>query len=534
MPSTTVDAPASKPSKTPLARQWSGLGWGFVAKLALMMLVNAFGLAAIFSAINAEAWGILVAAVVLLVVADIVYFTKRTVPLKYIFPGLVFLLVFQLFTMAYTGYVAFTNYGTAHNLSQEQAVDAILIQNEKKLEDSPRYQLTVLENRGEIGFAIVDGDVVKAGTAEQPMQEVPDAVVEGGRATQVPGFDVIPTAEIYADQQLQKDVIVLRVPVSENADDGSIRTQDGTTGAIYRSTMVWDEEAQTMTNVDTGVVYTADQSVGSFVAEDGSTLAVGWHVVVGFDNFVKAFTDKNYSEALLKVTAWTFAFAILTVLSSFFVGLILAIIFNDERIRGRKVWRTLFILPYAFPAFMTALLWKGMLNKTYGVVNDWFTFGIDVPWLSDPTMARFSVLMVNLWLSYPYWFLVCTGALQSLSKETMEASRIDGAGAGRQFRSITLPLLLISTAPLAIASFAFNFNNFTIIWMLTGGGPPMEDSSSGLGYTDLLISAIYKISGVQGGKADYGLASALSVLVFIVVGVVSAIAFRQTKKLEEF
>ena len=534
MPSTAVDTPDTRSPEAPHARRWNGLGWGFLAKLALMMLVNAFGLAAIFSALNAEAWGILVASAVLLVLADFIYFSKRAVPLKYIFPGLIFLLIFQLFTMAYTGYVAFTNYGTAHNLSQQQAVDAILIQNEKKLEGSPSYPLTILDNRGELGFAIVDNGVVKAGTADQPLQEIPDAVVEGGRATEVPGFDVIPTSDIYTDQQLQKDVVVLRVPVSENADEGSIRTQDATTGAIYRSTMVWDEAAQTMTNVDTGVVYHADQSVGSFVAEDGSTLPVGWHVVVGFDNFVKAFTDKNYSEALLKVTAWTFAFAILTVLSSFFVGLILAIIFNDERIRGRKIWRTLFILPYAFPAFMSALLWKGMLNRTYGIVNDWFFFGADIPWLSDPMLARVSVLMVNLWLSYPYWFLVCTGALQSLSKETMEASRIDGAGASRQFRSITLPLLLISTAPLAIASFAFNFNNFTIIWMLTGGGPPMADSNTGLGYTDLLISAIYKISGVQGGKADYGLASALSVLVFIVVGVVSAIAFRQTRKLEEF
>jgi len=533
MPSTAVDTQAA-PQDAPHARRWNGLGWGFLAKLALMMLVNAFGLATILSAANAEAWGILAASAVLLVIADIVYFTKLAVPLKYILPGLVFLLIFQLFTMAYTGYVAFTNYGTGHNLSQEQAVDAVLIQNERKLEGSPSYPLTIIRDRGELGFAIVDNGVVRAGTAEQPLEDVPDAVIEGGRATEVPGFDVVPTADIYSDQQLQKDVVVLRVPVSEDADEGSIRTQDASTGAIYRSTMVWDESAQTMTNVDTGVVYFADPSTGNFVAPDGSTLPVGWHVVVGFDNFVKAFTDKNYSESLLKVTAWTFAFAILTVLSSFFVGLVLAIIFNDPRVRGRKVWRTLFILPYAFPAFMSALLWKGMLNRTYGVVNDWFFLGFDIPWLSDPTLARFSVLMVNLWLSYPYWFLVCTGALQALPAETIEASRIDGAGASRQFRSITLPLLLISTAPLAIASFAFNFNNFTIIWMLTGGGPPMADSNTGLGYTDLLISAIYKISGVQGGRADYGLASALSILVFIIVGVVSAIAFRQTRKLEEF
>ena len=182
MPSTVVDAPASKPSNTPHARRWSGLGWGFLAKLALMMLVNAFGLATILSAVNAEAWGILVASVVLLIVADVVYFSKRAVPLKYIFPGLVFLLVFQLFTMAYTGYIAFTNYGTAHNLSKEQAIDAVLIQNERKLQGSPSFQLSVIKNGAELGFAIVDEGVVKAGTAEQPLEEVPDATIEGGRA----------------------------------------------------------------------------------------------------------------------------------------------------------------------------------------------------------------------------------------------------------------------------------------------------------------------------------------------------------------
>jgi arabinogalactan oligomer/maltooligosaccharide transport system permease protein len=297
--------------------------------------------------------------------------------------------------------------------------------------------------------------------------------------------------------------------------------------------MLWDEEAQTMTNVDTGVVYYADQETGNFVADDGTMLPVGWVVTVGFDNFVKAFTDANYSKALLQVTAWTFAFAIISVLSAFFVGLVLALIFNDERIRGRKVWRTLFILPYAFPAFMSALLWRGMLNPQYGIINDWFFFDAYVPWLTDEWLARAAVLSVNLWLSYPYWFLVCTGALQALPGETIEASRIDGAGPLRQFRSIKMPLLLISTAPLAIASFAFNFNNFTLIYLLTGGGPPFEDSNTGLGYTDILISAIYRIAGIQAGVADYGLASALSVIVFVVVGVVSAIAFRQTRKLEE-
>nr|WP_301549514.1 ABC transporter permease subunit [Microbacterium invictum] len=114
------------------------------------------------------------------------------------------------------------------------------------------------------------------------------------------------------------------------------------------------------------------------------------------------------------------------------------------------------------------------------------------------------------------------------------AASIDGAGRFRQVRSIILPLVLVATAPLLISSFAFAFNNFTVIYMFNNGGPAIPGAPYALGSTDILISAIYDISGVSGGRADYGLASALSIIVFIIVGIISAIAFRQTKKLEEY
>lgn len=514
------------------ARGWRGLGWGFIAKLLMMALVNALGITVIMAAYGVEAWVILGASVALLLAADVIYFMKRTLPLKYMFPGLLFLLVFQLFTLAYTGYVAFTNYGTGHAGSQEQAVDAALIQDERRVDGSPTYPLAVVQQDGVIGFAINDDGFVKVGTETDELAPVDGAVVgQSGAPTTVPGWEVIPRADLFSNQDLQDAVVNLRVPVSDDAEDGSVRTRDGASGAIYSSSLEWDPAAQTLTDTDTGMVYEASDG-GNFVAEDGTTLPAGWVVTVGFDNFVTAVTDTNLSGPLLKVTLWTFGFALLTVASSFGLGLLFALIYNDQRIKGRRFLRTMFILPYAFPAFMSALLWAGMFNRDYGIINDWFFFGADINWLGDPLLAKLAVLWVNLWLSYPYWFLVCTGALQSLSKETLEASKIDGAGAWRQFRSIQLPLLLVSTAPLAIASFAFNFNNFTIIYMLTDGGPPFP-GTSGLGSTDILISAIYSISGVAGGTADYGLASALSIIVFAVVGVISAVAFRQTRKLEE-
>lgn len=531
-----VDTGAARRTLEPresAARNWRGLGWGFVVKLLLMALVNALGITLILSAWNAESWAILIGSAVLLILADVVYFTKRLMPLKYILPGLIFLFVFQVFTLGYTGYVAFTNYGTGHSGSMEQAVDAALIQDERRTEDSPTYPLAVVQDGDELGFAITDADgFVLVGTEDTPLEAVDGgAVNESGTPTEVPGWDVVPRANLFSDQDLQNRVIDLRVPVSDDAEDGSIRTREGATGAIYTSSLEWDPDAKTLTNTETGTIYEATDG-GNFVAADGSRLPAGWTVTVGFDNFVRAATDSALAGPLLKVTVWTFAFAFLTVVTAFGLGLFFAILYNDPRIRARKWLRTLFILPYAFPAFMSALLWRGMFNREFGVINDWFFFGADINWLGDPFLAKVVILWVNLWLSYPYWFLVCTGALQALSSETMEAARIDGASRWRQFRSITLPLLMVSTAPLAIASFAFNFNNFTIIYMLTEGGPPFP-GTSGLGSSDILISAIYNISGVAGGVADYGLASALSIAVFVVVGIISAIAFRQTRKLEE-
>ncbi|UOE43910.1 ABC transporter permease subunit [Agromyces larvae] len=532
------DAPAPDPGARPReshARAWRGPGWGFLVKLAIMAVINALGVMTVLAAYRAESWIVLGIAAALVVIADVVYFTKRALPLKYLLPGLVFLFVFQVFVFGYTAYIAFTNYGTGHAGSMEQAVDAALIQGERRVDDSPTYPLSVVERLGEFGFAIVDDDGdVRVGTATEPLAEVDGAQLgSSGAPTDVPGWQVVPRAELLSDPALQEQAISLRVPVSDDPNDGSVRTRDGTTGAIYLSTLVWDPDAQTITDTATGTVYAATDR-GSFVADDGTRLPAGWYVNVGFDNFVKLFTDADLVQPLLMVSLWTFAFAAVSVGASFGLGLLFALIYNDPRVRARRVLRTLFILPYAFPAFMSALLFRGMFNSEFGVVNDLFFFGADINWLGDPWLARFAVLWVNIWLTYPYWFLVCTGALQAVPGDTLEAAEIDGAGRWRRFRAIILPLLLVSTGPLAIASFAFNFNNFTIIYMFNNGGPAIPGAPYALGATDILISAIYDISGVSGGAADYGLASALAIIVFVVIGAISALAFRQTRKLEEY
>ena len=501
---------------------------GFIAKLVLMMLVNAFGVYGILASYGQQEWGVLVFLVITLIIVDYVYFSKRAIPGKYLVPGLIFLAVFQIYVMINTAYVAFTNYGDGHNDAKEPAITQILKTSDRRVEGTPEYQVTVFDRNGQLGFAIVEGDQARIGDAETPLADAPDAVVDGDRVTEVPDATVLALADI---QQRQNEVLDLRVSVSDNPDDGWLRTDNGARAYIAKSLLTYDEAADTFTDAD-GKVYTADPSRGLFVADDGSSLSPGWRVVVGFDNFAAMFTDARLAGPFLSSLVWTFAFAILSVLTTFAFGLLLAVVFNDPRIKGRTLYRALFILPYAFPGFLAALVWRGLLNQEFGFINQVLLGGASVPWFADGNLAKLAILGVNLWLGFPYMFLVTTGALQSIPQELTEAGIMDGASPLRRFWSITLPLLLVSVAPLLIASFAFNFNNFSLIYMLTGGGPNYPGAPVPVGETDILISMVYAIA-FEGGNRQYGLASAMSIVIFLVVGFISWLGFRQTRKLEE-
>jgi len=530
----TAGAPPEPPPRR--ARSRSGgvsharnYGRGFWIKLILVALIDAGAVYGILSAAAVSQWGIVAFLVVVLVLVNWVYFSKRALPAKYLFPGLVFLFVYVIFTACYTGYIAFTNYGDGHNSTQADAIAAIQIQNEQRVEGSDAYPLTIVSKDGELGFAVVQDGQVVVGTEEQPLEPVEGATAPAeGKPTDVPGWDALDFASIAAQQET---IVNMRVPVSDDPADGSLRTQDGSTGYIYQSTMTYDAATDTMTDNATGTVYTPDDH-GSFRAADGTALTPGWKVNVGFENFTRAFTDSRISGPFISILIWTFVFAILSVLTTFALGLFLAIVFNDPRVRGRKIYRGLLILPYAFPGFLAALVWKGMLNPDFGFINETLLGGASIPWLTDPTLAKVSVLLVNLWLGFPYMFLVCTGALQSIPGDVLESAKIDGASAPRVQRSIVFPLLMVSVAPLLVSSFAFNFNNFSLIYMLTGGGPNFEGTPIIVGHTDILISMVYSVA-FESGVKQYGFASALSILIFIIVGVISWWGFRRTRRLEE-
>ncbi len=501
-----------------------------LVKIVLLGVVDAVSVYAAFALVLQDDWIAAIAVLAVTALVNWVYFSRRLIPAKYLTPGLIFLAVFQVFVLLYTGYVGFTNYGTGHNGTKQQAVSSLLASSLQRVEDSPTYPVTVVDRLGELGLLVTDPQTDEAyvGTNDEPLSRVAGAEFEGGKAVSAPGWTSLSFAQVIARTS---EITALAVPYSDDPNDGALRTPDGSSAYRYLSTLEFDEKADTMTNTQTGVVY-ADRGTGAFVAEDGAELRPGWQITVGFDNFVRAFTEQSIRGPLVYVTIWTFVFAIASVLLCFALGLLLAITFQNARMRGVKYYRLLLILPYAFPAFLSILVWNGMMNESFGFINQVLFGGASIPWLSDPTLAKVSAILVNVWLGFPYMFLICTGALQAIPEELTEAATMDGARGWGVFRQIKLPLLLSTTAPVLIASFAFNFNNFNLVYLLNNGGPRDTTTSLPVGHTDLLISMVYKVA-FTGQNRDYGLASAFSIIIFLIVAAIAVVSFSRTKALEE-
>jgi len=213
------------------------------------------------------------------------------------------------------------------------------------------------------------------------------------------------------------------------------------------------------------------------------------------------------------------AFAFLSVLTTLVLGMFLAVLLQWEGLSGRKLYRTMLILPYAVPAFLSILIFQGMFSQEFGAVNELLRaiFHTAPDWNTNPLAAKAMVLIVNLWLGYPYMMILCMGNLQSIPRAIYEASAIDGSNAWQNFTKLTVPLLIPPMVPVLIASFAFNFNNFNLIYLLTGGGPKMVGGTGIAGDTDILVTYTFNLAFRNSG-ADYGLASAIATVLFLIVG----------------
>ena len=522
----------------------SGTMSAWVVKLIILGLIDVLGIWAVVKAAAAPWWLAVGFLVVVLVAVNIVYFRRGGLPFKYLLPGLVFLIAFQLYPAGYTFGASFTNYGTGHLLPQSQVVTAILGQNTRPVEGAPSYQVVPVQKGGQVSMLITDPtkpNTAYLGTNESK-DPATDAEFSGGKATGLPGYTTLNLGSLNSDPQAKAQWDALSVPQDE-AKGIFIRAVNGspTRAAEVSSAYIYNKDNDTFTSADDGTVFKANGAVGLYTspdfedakkqtaANDGKYLTPGWSVFVGLDNYTRIFTDPAVRANFIPILLWSFAFAIGTVLMQFVFGMVLALVMQEKRMRGQKVYRILLVLPYALPIFMTALVWKGMFNTDFGIINQ--ILGAHIAWFNNGWLAKITLLVVNLWIGYAYMFLVVTGALTAIPNDLKEAAFVDGASGMRAFRTVVLPLLMVSVSPLLIASFSFNFNNFTLVQLLTGGGPFPGAQIEG-GQTDLLITYTYRLAF---GSADQllGFASAISMLIFIIVAGISAYGFRLTRRLEE-
>lgn len=254
---------------------------------------------------------------------------------------------------------------------------------------------------------------------------------------------------------------------------------------------------------------------------------------VGFDNFVNLFQMKTWSSTFYGVFSWTVIWAILATVTTFFVGLIFAVLISRQDIKFKKLWRSIFILPWAIPQFVSILIMRNIFNGQFGPLNRYLMeLGLTdnvIHWLSDPLLAKVTLVFVNMWFGFPFWMILMSGVMTNIDKELYEAADVDGATPFQKFRRITLPLVMFATAPLAIMQFAGNFNNFNIIYLMTEGGP-VNTSYSYAGSTDILISWIYKLTL---DNSQFAVASVVSILIFIIIATFSIINFRNTRAFKE-
>ncbi|MBH9738438.1 carbohydrate ABC transporter permease [Vibrio navarrensis] len=251
---------------------------------------------------------------------------------------------------------------------------------------------------------------------------------------------------------------------------------------------------------------------------------------VGFKNFLTLFELRIWSSTFVGVATWTVIWAIAATICTCGFGFILALALENRNIKAKKLWRFVFILPYAIPAFVTLLMFRLLLNGIGPVNATLNAWGFEsVAFLSDPHLAKLTVIAVSVWVGAPYFMLLISGALTNIPRDMYEASEVDGASKFQQFREITLPMVLHQVAPSLVMTFAHNFNNFGAIFLLTEGGP-INPEYRFAGHTDILITWIYKLTL---DFQQYQIASVISIVIFLFLSVIAIWQFRRMKSFKD-
>jgi maltose/maltodextrin transport system permease protein len=493
-----------------------GLAIVVLASIALLWLVfSLFTAGQPLVAIGVMAFG---------ATAIAIYGTAKSLAWRYLFPGVAGMLIFVAFPLVYTVQIGFTNYSSANLLEYERAREYLLSQT--TVDEAHAYDVTVHAAEGgghrlaltsrDGGTRFVTGPI--GGAAPLVLQP---ANAEPGAA--LPLRDVIALRERLMGLKLQ-------------APDGRTLSYAGLR-EFAPLEPVWTGDLKSFPDHSltqaSGAVFKPNFQTGYFETAQGDRVSPGFKVGIGFANYTRMLFDADFRGPFVSIFIWTVAFAALTVVFAGGLGLTLAVLLNWEALPNRTLYRTLLFLPYAVPGFISILVFKGLFNQNFGEINAILNslFGIRPAWFADPWLAKAMLLIVNTWLGFPYFMILCTGLIKAIPSDLYEASAIAGAKPLDNFFRITAPLIIKPLTPLLIAAFAFNFNNFVLITLLTEGRPDFLNTKLPAGTNDILVSYTYRIAFTDAGQ-NFGLAAAISTIIFALVAAMALLQLKATHSSE--
>ncbi|MBS9439740.1 maltose ABC transporter permease MalF [Photorhabdus noenieputensis] len=466
---------------------------------------------------------------VLLGMGIYVFSNRNTYAWRYTYPGVAGMGLFVLFPLICTIAIAFTNYSSLNQLTFERA-QSVLMSRQYQSGQTLTFKLYPKSELWVLALSVPDqtkqlvSEPFSLSAAKETTLHLyeQDNTQRGEAAT---------LRTITQNRQALNQLVAV-LPDGSQLKMSSLRQFSG----IHPQYSL-GEDGKALTDNQTGTLYRPNTDTGFYqsVNAEGTwgneTLTPGFTVSIGWKNFLRVIQDEGIQKPFLAIFIWTVVFSLFTVVLTVAVGMVLACIVQWEALKGRAVYRVLLILPYAVPSFISILIFKGLFNQSFGEINLLLNglFGLKPAWFTDPTMARTMLIVVNTWLGYPYMMILCMGLLKAIPDDLYEASAMDGAGPFQNFFKITFPLLIKPLTPLMIASFAFNFNNFVLIQLLTLGGPDRIGTTTPAGYTDLLVSYTYRIAFDGSSGQDFGLAAAIATVIFLLVGALAVINLKATR-----
>jgi len=481
--------------------------------LSARALVAAITLALLWVAWSVYLVGQPLFGVVVLMVAMgflLVFGLRRYYFARFIFPGIATMALFVVFPILYTIYLGFTNYSSFNLLTFPRAQEVLL--SSRIVDQSTAVPFALAEDEGDIRV-FLDGPEEKFLSDPLNLDGSPESV------------QALPVAEAPDGLLDRRAVVQVRNELAEVSlvlPDGSTLRPSGLREFANVTPEYERGAGDTLIHTETGAVLTPDHATGFYTDEAGNRVPPGWRTNIGLANFERIATSEGIRGPVVSIFVWTLVFATLSVVFTFALGLTLATILQWEHLAFKSLYRVLLILPYAVPAFISILVFRGLFNQNFGEINMILEalFGLRPDWNTDGALARIMLLIVNTWLGYPYMMLLAMGFLQAVPEEQKKAAYLEGAGPVRVFFKITLPQIIPPFLPLLLASFAFNFNNIVLILLLTRGGPDIPGTIIPAGETDILGSFTYRLAFMDSGT-QFGLAGAITLIIFVLVALIA-------------